>query len=357
MTDPAGTDKSGRRVLLKAAVLLLPVALLVAAVFLVVYQRFQDVPLNLPAQEIVYNIEAGTTLRQLAYDLHQRGIVEYPRLFILLGRQLDAARRLQAGEYRLTAGMTPRTLLQRLVEGKVVQHAVTLVEGQTFRETLQRIQSHPLIEATLAGLDDAQIMRRLGHPGEHPEGRFLPDTYHFTRGTTDLELLARAYDAMANTLEAAWQGRAADLPLETPAQALILASIVEKETGLIAERPVIAGVFIRRLRRGMRLQTDPTVIYGLGERFDGNLRRRDLQADSPYNTYTRAGLPPTPIAMPGAAAIEAVLHPAPGESLYFVARGDGSHYFSATLEEHNLAVNKYQRRQTGIRLPAEEGAQ
>ena len=357
MTAESPTRITWKRIALRVVAMLLFLGLLAAGILLGIYQRFQDTPLNLSADETIYEIPQGTSLRQLAYDLHERGMIEHPRLFILLGRELDVARRLQAGEYRLVAGMSPRTLLQLLADGKVIQHAITLVEGQTFRETLQRIQAQSFIEVTLQDVDDAGIMRRLGHAGLHPEGRFMPDTYHFTRGTTDLDLLQRAFDAMSNYLESAWPDREPGLPLRTPEEALILASIVEKETGLAEERPVIAGVFIRRLQRGMRLQTDPTVIYGLGEQFDGNLRRRDLERDTPYNTYTREGLPPTPIALPGAAAIEAVLHPAAGDSLYFVSRGDGSHYFSATLEEHNLAVDKYQRKKAGIRLPGEEGSQ
>ena len=357
MTAESPTRITWKRIVLRVVAMLLFLGLLAAGILLGIYQRFQDTPLNLSADETIYEIPQGTSLRQLAYDLHERGMIEHPRLFILLGRELDVARRLQAGEYRLVAGMSPRTLLQLLADGKVIQHAITLVEGQTFRETLQRIQAQSFIEVTLQDVDDAGIMRRLGHAGLHPEGRFMPDTYHFTRGTTDLDLLQRAFDAMSNYLESAWPDREPGLPLRTPEEALILASIVEKETGLAEERPVIAGVFIRRLQRGMRLQTDPTVIYGLGEQFDGNLRRRDLERDTPYNTYTREGLPPTPIALPGAAAIEAVLHPAAGDSLYFVSRGDGSHYFSATLEEHNLAVDKYQRKKAGIRLPGEEGSQ
>jgi len=354
MTTETTSGRSWKRILLTVLALVLLLMLLATGITLGVYQRFQDTPLTLPERETIYEIRPGTSLRQLAYQLHKRGIIEYPRLFILLGRELDVARRLQAGEYRLDTGMTPRTLLQLLAEGKVIQHVITLVEGQTFREFLQHIQADPFIVVTLQGLDNAEIMSRLGHAGLHPEGRFLPDTYHFTRGTTDLAFLQRAFDAMSKYLESAWRDRDADLPLQTPEEALVLASIVEKETGLAEERPVIAGVFIRRLQRGMRLQTDPTVIYGLGQQFDGNLRRRDLDRDTPYNTYTREGLPPTPIAMPGAAAIAAVLHPAPGDSLFFVSRGDGSHYFSRTLEEHNLAVDKYQKKKTGIRLPAEE---
>jgi len=357
MTNDPHTGRSWKRITLWILAVLLLLSLLAAMLALGVYKRFQDSALNLPEEETTYVIPAGTSLRQLARDLQARGIIDYPHLFILLGRELDIDRRLQAGEYRLVAGMTPRTLLQQLADGRVIQHSITLVEGQTFRETLQRIQSDPLMESTLQGLDDTEIMRRMGHPGEYPEGRFLPDTYHFTRGATDLSLLERAYDAMSGYLETAWQGREPDLPLKTPEEALILASIVEKETGIAVERPAIAGVFIRRLRRGMRLQTDPTVIYGLGERFDGNLRRRDLQTDTPFNTYTRTGLPPTPIAMPGAASIDAVLHPGEGNSLYFVSRGDGSHYFSATLKEHNLAVDKYQKKKTGIRLPTGDRSQ
>jgi UPF0755 protein len=357
MTTEASSGGSSKRIVPGVLAVLLLLLLLAAGIAFSVYQRFQKTPLSLPASEMNYEIPPGTSLRQLAYDLYDRDIIEHPRLFILLGRELDVARRLQAGEYRLAAGMTPRTLLQLLADGKVIQHAITLVEGQTFREILTRIQAQPFTRATLQGLDDAEIMSRLGHPDVPPEGRFLPDTYHFTRGTTDLALLQRAYDAMSEYLESAWPDRDADLPLQTPEEALILASIVEKETGLVEERPAIAGVFIRRLQRGMRLQTDPTVIYGLGEQFDGNLRRRDLEKDTPYNTYTRDGLPPTPIAMPGAAAIAAVLHPAPGDSLYFVSRGDGSHYFSGTLKEHNLAVDKYQRKKAGIRLPAGEQSQ
>jgi len=354
MTNETRAGIPRKRILSRLLAILLLLLLLAGGIAFSVYQRFQNTPLSLPASEMIYEIPSGTSLRQLAHDLHDRDIIEYPRLFILLGRELDVARRLQAGEYRLAAGMTPRTLLQLLADGKVIQHAITLVEGLTFRETLTRIQTHSFIEVTLQEVADAEIMNRLGHPGAHPEGRFLPDTYHFTRGTTDLAILRRAYEAMSKYLESAWPDRDADLPLQTPEEALILASIVEKETGLVEERPAIAGVFIRRLQRGMRLQTDPTVIYGLGEHFDGNLRRRDLEKDTPYNTYLHAGLPPTPIAMPGAAAIAAVLHPAAGDSLYFVARGDGSHYFSDTLEEHNLAVDKYQRKKAGIRLPAEE---
>ena len=269
----------------------------------------------------------------------------------MLGRDMDAARRLQAGEYILQQGLTPQTLLQQLVDGKVTQYELTLIEGHSFREMLLRIRDDPVLTQTLTNETDAGIMEKLGHPDQHPEGRFLPDTYYFTRGMTDIDFLARAWQAMHDQLTLAWEEREAGLPFETPDEALILASIVEKETGAVEERPIIAGVFVRRLQKGMRLQTDPTVIYGMGEAYDGNIRKRDLLKDTPYNTYTRAGLPPTPIAMPGVDAIHAVLHPAKGKSLYFVAMGEGKHYFSNTLKQHNLAVDKFQKKKKGIKLP------
>ena len=354
MTTGQHPGPGKRRFLLRGLVLLLLLVLAGAAITLGMYQRFQTSAITLAGQELGYQLPAGTSLNQLAYDLQRRGIIEQPRFFVLLGRELDAARRLQAGEYVLAQGMTPRDVLELMVAGRVIQHELTLIEGENFREMLQRIQAHPVIEVTLEGLDDAAIMERLGYPGLHPEGRFLPDTYFFTRGTTDQVFLQRAYAAMTTQLATAWEARADGLPLDTPEQALILASIVEKETGRAEERPQIAGVFVRRLQKGMKLQTDPTVIYGLGDGFDGNLRRRDLRADTPYNTYTRQGLPPTPIAMPGSDAIHAVLHPLAGDSLYFVSMGDGRHYFSSTLKEHNLAVDKFQRGKRGITLPATE---
>ena len=331
--------------------LLMVVVLAVIAVTLVLYQDFQESTLNLPAQEYRYTVPTGASLNQLAYDLQERRIIEHPRFFILLGRQMDAARQLQAGEYKLIQGLTPRSLLEQFVDGKVIQHGLTLIEGHTFSEMMQRLHQDPVITHTLTDESDAVIMEKLGHPDEHPEGHFLPDTYYFTRGTTDIEFLGRAYNAMSSQLDAAWESREEGLPFDTPYEALILASIVEKETGVAEERPVIAGVFVRRLRKGMLLQTDPTVIYGMGDTFDGNLRRRDLRADTPYNTYTRKGLPPTPIAMPGVDALHAVMHPAKGKSLYFVAMGEGKHYFSNTLKQHNLAVDKFQRKKKGIKLP------
>ena len=238
--------------------------------------------------------------------------------------------------------MNSRQLLEMLVQGRAVQHSFTLIEGWTFRQLRQQLARLEPLAQTLAGQPDAEIMRQLGQSGLHAEGRFAPDTFFFQRGQRDLDLLRRAFEEQQRRLTQVWEQRQAGLPLKTADQALILASLVEKETGLASERPEIAGVFIRRLQLGMRLQTDPAVIYGLGDAFDGNLRRADLQADTPYNSYTRAGLPPTPIAMPGRAALLAVVRPASGTALYFVARGDGSHQFSATLDEHNRAVARYQ---------------
>jgi len=336
---------------LQLLVLLIMLAVLAAIIMLDRYQKFSDATLNIPGQEMVYSVPPGSSLNKLSYDLHAQNIIQYPRLFILLGRQMDVARRLQAGEYILQQGLTPRTLLALLVEGKVNQYELTLIEGHTFREMLQRIHADPVLVHTLSDETDVDIMELLGQPDQHPEGRFLPDTYYFTRGTTDVEFLMRAWQAMNDELTIEWEGREEDLPFESQDEALILASIVEKETGAVEERPIIAGVFVRRLRKGMRLQTDPTVIYGMGESFDGNIRKRDLLKDTPYNTYTREGLPPTPIAMPGTDAIHAVLHPAKGKSLYFVAMGEGKHYFSATLKQHNLAVDKFQKNKKGIKLP------
>lgn len=345
-------SESGKPGWLASVLVIAVVAVLVAGtVLLTRYQDFRDSRLTVPAGGLEYVLEEGTSLRRLAQDLEQRGIIRYPRFFVWLGRETDSARRLQTGEYRFTAEMTPVSLLETLTAGDVIQHALVIVEGQTFREMLAVVRGSETLQSTLEVTDASDIMVRLGHANEHPEGRFLPDTYHFPGGTTDVAFLQRAYDAMTETLASAWEKRDEDLPLKTPYEALILASIVEKETGQADERPLIAGVFVQRLRKGMRLQTDPTVIYGMGDDFDGNIRRRDLLADTPYNTYTRDGLPPTPIAMPGRDAIDAVMHPQENGYLYFVARGDGSHYFSRTLKEHNQAVKKYQLGQSHIKLP------
>ncbi len=332
---------SGRLFGLLLGVLLVAV-LLVGFALYVDYRTFLETPLTVPEQGLEFQVPPGSSVAGLARDLEDRGALRSALYLRAYARLTGQASRIQAGEYTIAPGATPRTLLTQWVAGRVIQYALTVVEGWTFRQMLEAVHAHPKLRHTLEGLDAAAVMERLGQPGEHPEGRFFPDTYHFPAGTTDVEFLRRAYQAMERRLEQVWAERAADLPIKTPYEALILASIIEKETAVPEERKDVAGVFARRLRKGMRLQTDPTVIYGLGEDFDGNIRRRDLTTDTPYNTYTRQGLPPTPIALPGAGALAAAVNPASGSALYFVARGDGGHVFSDTLAEHNRAVRKYQ---------------
>jgi len=309
------------------------------------YQEFIATPLRIPQGSVIYEVRRGASLAAVARDLEQAGMIDDSRYLQWYGRFTGQASQIRAGEYRLSNELVPDSLLALLVSGKSVTYSLTLLEGWNIRQVRAAVAAHEALGQTLEGVDDVQLMERLGLPGEHPEGRFFPDTYHFIRGMSDLEFLRRALLKMDEELAAAWAERAADLPLATPYEVLILASIVEKETGQADERPEIAGVFARRLRKGMKLQTDPTVISGMGERYDGNIRRSDLEQDTPYNTYVHAGLPPTPICMPGREALRAAVNPAPGETLYFVARGDGSHVFSATLSEHNAAVKKYQLKQ------------
>ena len=287
----------------------------------------------------------GSTIRTLATQLMDKNLLEDKNAFLLWGKIKRQATKLQAGEYVLASESTLANLLDNMVAGNVVQHNIALIEGFTFRQVLAVIQQNSIITSELNELSDEEIMKRLGHEGEHPEGRFYPDTYYISRGVTDLELLNRAYEAMTTILQEEWQQREPDLPLKSAYEALILASIVEKESAIAEERPLIAGLFINRLRKKMRLQTDPTVIYGI-ENYDGNIRFRDLRKDTPYNTYTRAGLPPTPIALPGREAIHATLHPDKTEYLYFVAYGDssGRHVFSTNLKDHEKAVDRYQRK-------------
>ena len=317
------------------AVLLL---LLLARAWL--FRSHVEGPLLLQSAQVL-KVEKGASLTRVLLDLEARGILRGAGDLLLYARFSDFATRMQAGEYELVAGMSARGLLELLASGKVIHHQVSIIEGWTLRQALQAVQAHPAITATLPP-DDPAALQAAFATMQYPEGLVFPDTYNFTRGTSDLELLLRAHRTMDEVLDTSWAGRAAGLPFESPYEALVLASIIEKETALREEQSRIAGVFVRRLRQNMRLQTDPTVIYGLGARFDGNLTRAHLQEDSPWNTYTRDGLPPTPIALPGLGAIEASLHPEEGDALYFVARGDGSHYFSATLEEHNQAVRQYQ---------------
>ncbi|RLJ20301.1 endolytic transglycosylase MltG [bacterium endosymbiont of Escarpia laminata] len=306
------------------------------------YEDFMEKPLHLPAEGVRYNLEPGTTMRRLSAELAQQGLLERPLFLRLLARWNHQADQLKVGEYHIPEGTRPEGVLRILTSGKVVQYALTVVEGWTFKQMMAALNRHEAIKQTLTELPDGEIMRRIGHPEQHPEGRFYPDTYHFPRGTTDVAFLKRAYRQMEKVLAREWEAKDSGLPLKSPYECLILASIVERETGLPSERPLIAGVFIRRLQKGMRLQTDPTVIYGMGDNYDGNIRRRDLKTDTPYNTYVHAGLTPTPIAMPSGEAIHAALHPTAGKALYFVATGGGGHYFSATLAEHNKAVRKYQ---------------
>ena len=291
----------------------------------------------------VLDIPSGTPLASVANDLADRGLLEVPALLTLYARFTGDATRIRAGEYRILPDTSPRDLLRQLVEGEVVLHTLTVVEGWRFDEFLDALRAHPAI---VAGNDDAAtIMSKLGAEGVHPEGQFFPDTYSFPRGTSDLEILQQAHEALTEALETVWNQRLT-LVLDNAYEALILASIIEKETALGSERGQISGVFSRRLERGMRLETDPTVIYGLGDNFDGNIRSSDLATDTPYNTYRRFGLPPTPISLPGLASLRAAVEPEDGDAVFFVATGepDGSHYFSATLEEHNQAVARYLER-------------
>jgi len=306
--------------------------------------RELNAPLKIAAAEGEWlRVPSGTPFHRVAAELGERGLVDKPYLLRWYAGATGDAKRVRAGEYQLTPGTTSVTLLAKLVVGDVYLHQITIVEGSRFAEVLAALRSHPAIAAT--ALDGAAIMNALGAPGVHPEGQFFPDTYRFPYGTSDLDVLRLAHEALVERLQEAWNSRSPDLLLKTDYEALILASIIEKETSLPAERKLIAGVFHERLRRNMRLQTDPTVIYGLGSAFDGDLRRGDMDRDTPYNTYTRAGLPPTPIALPGAGSIEAAVAPEITGALYFVAtgRGDGSHHFSATFEEHEQALRDYLR--------------
>lgn len=322
--------------------ILLLLSALAAGWFWQGYRHFVSTPLAIPEQGLVFEVPTGSNLRRISRELEALGVLDKPRYLAWYGRHSGQANQIKAGEFRLEPGLTPPALLSLLTSGKTVSYKLTLLEGWNIRQVREAVAGHPVLVQSLAEVSDEDLMARLGRAGEHPEGRFFPDTYQFPRGTTDLEFLQRAYQRMEEVLASAWPDRMQGLPLSDAYQALILASVIEKETGVPEERPAIAGVFVRRLEKGMKLQTDPTVIYGIGEDFDGNLRRRDLVNDTPYNTYTRKGLPPTPICMPGEEAIRAALNPADGDALYFVSRGDGSHQFSATLEQHNAAVRKYQ---------------
>jgi UPF0755 protein len=304
-----------------------------------------NAPLDLASDSIDLSVEPGSSPREVATQVQQAGVAVNPVLLYWWFRLSGQARQIKAGSYELERGTTARDLLNKLVRGEEALRSVTLVEGWNLRQLREALRKADQLKPLTAELTSDELMQQLGKPGLAAEGRFFPDTYTYAKGSTDLALLQRAARAMDKKLDAAWAQRAPQSPLQSPEQALILASIVEKETGRASDRPMIAAVFSNRLRIGMRLQTDPTVIYGLGPLFDGNLRRADLLADTAWNTYTRNGLPPTPIAMPGRAALLAAVQPAISDALYFVARGDGSSQFSASLDAHNRAVNKYQRNQ------------
>jgi len=307
------------------------------------FSRFGNAPLHVAAQGESIDIARGSSFKEIVRQLRDQGLSSAsPLYWRLLAVQMRVAGKLHAGEYATPVGLTPRQLLANMAAGRVMQRNFTIVDGWTFHEVLVALGKAEKLQHATAGLDDAAIMQKIGAPGEQPEGRFLPETYAYVKGDSDLDILKRAHSAMAKTLDALWPGRDKDLPLATPYDALILASIVEKETGRADERAKIAGVFVRRLEDHMLLQTDPTVIYGMGDSYQGKIHKVDLTTDTPYNTYTRPGLPPTPIALPGKPAIVAALHPAPGSALYFVARGDGSHAFADTLAEQNRNVACYQ---------------
>jgi UPF0755 protein len=320
--------------------------LLIAGVAAIVAWRahaWLDEPIAALSTDRIFEVKKGASLRAIARDLHGQGLLSQPDVWIACARLTGRSSGLKAGEYQLAPGLTPRAMLSLLSSGAVILHSITFIEGSRFADMLKQLEAHEAVVHQAVNIGHAELMQTLGSPGIHPEGQFFPDTYRFPRGTTDLELLQIAHRRMTQELDTVWTSRAPDLPLATKYEALILASVVEKETALESERPLIAGVFVERLKRGMRLQTDPTVIYGIGERYDGNIRRVDLLRDTPYNTYTRSGLPPTPIALPGIESLRAAVQPQASGALFFVAtgKGDGSHYFSKTLTEHDAAVKRY----------------
>lgn len=322
-------------------ILLLIVAAGSSCYYIYEYQLNSPMPL---INDWRYTLPSKANISQVAKDLMKQDLLNYPEalVWVCLARVNEKAHKIKAGEYQIPVGTTPQQFLEILVSGKPLQHSLTLPPGWNFRQVMAAVHQHPALKHTLVNLTPEEIMTRLGFSTEHPEGRFYPDTYHFPTGMSDVEFLRRAYQMMEKELKTVWQKRRADLPLKSAYEALILASIVEKETAAPEERPLIAGVFIRRLNKKMLLQTDPTVIYALGETFDGNIRKQDLSIDNPYNTYRYKGLPPTPIAMPGQAALEAVINPAEGDALFFVAKGNGYHHFSTSEQEHECAVIEYQ---------------
>ena len=308
------------------------------------YSNFTKSSLGIGMHSVKYIVPPGSSMSSLSKRLEGDGIISNRHYFGIMARFDGTANQIKAGEYDILPGMNPRDLLQLFVKGKVKQYSLTIVEGRTFKQLLADLHANKILKHDLQGLSNEQIMEKIGAKGLHPEGMFYPDTYYFPRGTSESQFLKRAYKVMQKKLAKLWEQRNKNTLLKSSYEALILASIIEKETAVASERERISGVFTRRLKKGMRLQTDPTVIYGMGDSYNGDIRFRDLKKDTPYNTYTRKGLPPTPIAMAGEAAIFAALHPAKGKELYFVARNDGTHVFSDTLKQHNRAVDKYQRK-------------
>jgi UPF0755 protein len=338
---------------MRKVVAALVVLVVLAGVAAAIYWQRATAAFSAPGpheQNLMLNVKPGASVRSVLAELESRGALADRRGAELLLR-VRGWPSIKTGRYEIVARASPVDILAQLESGRVLLEALTVVEGWTFADMRRAVEAHPEIKATLEGKEIAEVMAAIDHAGEHPEGRFFPDTYRFAAGTTDREIYALSYRKMEEALADAWASRAAALPLENAYQALILASIVEKETGLASERPRIAGVFTTRLRRNMRLQTDPTVIYGIGASYDGNIRERDLRTDTPYNTYTRSGLPPTPIALPSREALEAVAKPLETGDIFFVATGlgDGSHVFSTTLEQHNAAVAQYLARLRGSR--------
>lgn len=338
----------------KLIAVLLVASLLAAAIVASRIDNFMTTPMSVPPQGLGFDIPVGSSFSAVSRKLVDQGLIDNDRWLRLYVRWHDQGGSIHAGDYLITAGTTPEQLLQQFTDGSVRLYTFTLIEGWNSREVLAALHENEAIQVTMTDEDWPALLESFGSELAHPEGLFLPETYRFPRNTPDRALLKQAYELMQQVLDEEWQQRSADAPVDSPYEALILASIVEKETALANERPQIAGVFARRLAKRMRLQTDPTVIYGVGASFDGNLTRKHLRTDTPYNTYTRHGLPPTPIAMPGRAAINAALHPEDGTALYFVATGlgDGSHKFSATKDEHDKAVAEYlqrlrQNRRTG----------
>lgn len=330
-----------KKILLTVFILLLVSGAIGGSGYWLYLQLNSPMPLQ---TDIRYTLKPNTNMSQVAIDFMGLHLLNYPTAlsWVWLARYEGKAQKIKAGQYAIPVGTTPQRLLEILIEGKTIQYTLTLPEGWNFRQVMAAVAASPDLTHTLQNVDEKTVMEKIGHPNEHPEGRFYPDTYHFPEGMTDVAFLQRAYDKMEKELNAAWEKRRPDLPLKTQYDVLILASLVEKETGAPEERSQIAGVFVRRLQKGMLLQTDPSVIYALGNTYDGNIRKDDLAVKNPYNTYVNKGLPPTPIAMPGKDALQAVANPAEGESLYFVAKGGGLHHFSKSLNEHECAVIEYQ---------------